>query len=113
MIACAFSGQIVRDAEAKTSKNRKPYTRFSVRLGNGEAAEFVSVMSFDASVDPANITRWSTSRAPFGSIVGPLQTASKNRGCRHGELCARRRDRPQPTETRERRRCSGASVAIR
>ena len=46
-IQAAFFGVLARDAEAKTSKNNKPYLRFSVRCSDGEAAQFVSVLSFD------------------------------------------------------------------
>jgi single-strand DNA-binding protein len=46
MIDCAFHGSVVRDAEAKISKSGKPYARFTVRDGEGDAALFVSVMYF-------------------------------------------------------------------
>ena len=50
-IDCAFYGSLARDAEFKTSKAGKPYLRFTARVGEGEAAQWVSVMYFgtDAS----------------------------------------------------------------
>jgi single-stranded DNA-binding protein len=45
-IDCAFYGTIHR-CEAKTSANGKQYLRLSVRCGEGDAAQWVSVMSFD------------------------------------------------------------------
>jgi single-strand DNA-binding protein len=47
-IDAAFYGTVVRDAEAKISKNGKAYARFTVRDGDGDAAQFVSVMYFGA-----------------------------------------------------------------
>jgi len=46
MIDCAFFGSLVGDAEAKTSKNNKPYLRFRVAVGSGDDVQFVSVMLF-------------------------------------------------------------------
>jgi single-stranded DNA-binding protein len=45
-IECAFFGTVGRDAEAKTSKNGKPYLRFSARDGDGDAAQWITVMYF-------------------------------------------------------------------
>jgi single-strand DNA-binding protein len=47
-IECAFSGSLARDAEVKTSKAGKQYLRLNVRVENGEAAQFINVMVFDA-----------------------------------------------------------------
>jgi single-stranded DNA-binding protein len=46
-IEAAFFGTLGRDAEAKTSKNGKPYLRFICRTGEGDAAQWISVMAFD------------------------------------------------------------------
>jgi single-stranded DNA-binding protein len=45
-IETAFLGSVVREPEQKTSKNGKPYLRFTVRVGDGDQAQFVSVMYF-------------------------------------------------------------------
>jgi single-stranded DNA-binding protein len=45
-IECAFFGTVGRDAEAKTSKNGKPYLRFSARDGDGDQGQWISVMYF-------------------------------------------------------------------
>lgn len=47
-IEAAFFGQLGRDAEPKTSKSGKTYLRLSVRVGDGDAAQFISVLAFDA-----------------------------------------------------------------
>jgi single-stranded DNA-binding protein len=46
-IEAAFFGTLGRDAEAKTSRNDKPYLRLNVRVSDGDAAQWVSVMAFD------------------------------------------------------------------
>jgi single-stranded DNA-binding protein len=53
-IEAAFFGAVVRDAEPKTSKAGKAYLRFTVRVGDGDAAQWVSVMYFGA--DAADLT---------------------------------------------------------
>jgi single-stranded DNA-binding protein len=45
-IEAAFMGSVVRDAETKVSKNGKPYARFTVRVGDGDGASWISVMYF-------------------------------------------------------------------
>jgi single-stranded DNA-binding protein len=47
MIECAFFGLLARAAELKTSKSGKPYLRFSARVGDGDGAQWISVLSFD------------------------------------------------------------------
>jgi single-stranded DNA-binding protein len=47
-IECAFFGTLGRDAEAKTSKAGKAYLRLNIRVGDGEAAQWINVTSFDA-----------------------------------------------------------------
>jgi single-strand DNA-binding protein len=49
-IGCAFFGHVGRDAEAKTSKNGNAYLRLSVRAGEGDAAQWVTVMYFGDDV---------------------------------------------------------------
>jgi single-strand DNA-binding protein len=46
-IECAFFGTLARDAESKTSKTGKHYLRFTARVGDGDDACWVSVMTFD------------------------------------------------------------------
>jgi single-strand DNA-binding protein len=50
-VDCALYGIVVRDAELKVSKAGKSYARFSVRSGDGDQVQFLSVMFFgdDAS----------------------------------------------------------------
>jgi single-stranded DNA-binding protein len=49
-IEAAFFGVLGRDAEAKTSKAGRQYLRLSLRVGDGESAQWVSVMAFDPAV---------------------------------------------------------------
>jgi single-stranded DNA-binding protein len=48
MLQTAFFGSLARDSEVKTAKSGKPYMRFSVRVSDGDDAQYVSVMAFDA-----------------------------------------------------------------
>ena len=47
-IECAFFGTLGRDGESKISKSDKPYMRLSIRVGDGDSVQWVSVMTFDA-----------------------------------------------------------------
>jgi single-stranded DNA-binding protein len=46
-IEAAFFGTLARDGELKTSKAGKQYLRFTARVGDGDAAQWLSVMAFD------------------------------------------------------------------
>jgi single-stranded DNA-binding protein len=46
-IEAAFFGALGRDAEPKVSGAGKPYLRANIRVGDGEAAQWVSVLAFD------------------------------------------------------------------
>jgi single-stranded DNA-binding protein len=46
-IEAAFFGALGRDAEPKVSSGGKPYLRANVRVGDGEAAQWVSILAFD------------------------------------------------------------------
>jgi single-stranded DNA-binding protein len=46
-IEVALFGVLGRDAESKVSKSGKPYLRLNVRTGDGDGAQWVSVMAFD------------------------------------------------------------------
>jgi single-strand DNA-binding protein len=43
----AFLGTLGRDAESKTSKAGKSYLRLNIRTGDGDAATWINVTSFD------------------------------------------------------------------
>jgi single-stranded DNA-binding protein len=47
-IETAFFGALGGDGEAKTSKAGKHYLRLNVRVGDGDTAQWVSIMVFDA-----------------------------------------------------------------
>jgi single-strand DNA-binding protein len=46
-IEAAFFGCLGRDAEAKISKPGKPYLRLNVRVGDGDAVQWVNITCFD------------------------------------------------------------------
>jgi single-stranded DNA-binding protein len=46
-IEVAFFGSLGRPAEQKISKSGKPYLRLNIRVGDGDAAQWVAVLTFD------------------------------------------------------------------
>jgi single-stranded DNA-binding protein len=46
-IEAAFFGTLGRDAEAKNSKTGKSYLRLNVRVGDGDAAQWINATVFD------------------------------------------------------------------
>jgi len=46
-IEAAFFGALGHDAQLRISKAGKQYLRLSVRVGNGDAAQWINVTSFD------------------------------------------------------------------
>lgn len=46
-IECALFGVLGRDAEPKISQSGKSYLRLSIRVGDGDSAQWVSVLAFD------------------------------------------------------------------
>lgn len=54
-IEAAMFGALGRDAEAKTSKSGKNYLRLNIRVGDGDAAQWVNATVFDtAAIDVAD-----------------------------------------------------------
>lgn len=53
-IEAAFFGALGRDAESKVSKTDKPYLRLSVRVGDGDSTQWISVMAFDSTAIEAS-----------------------------------------------------------
>jgi single-stranded DNA-binding protein len=49
-IEAAFAGVVARDAEQRTSKAGKPYVRFGVGVGYGDATEWINVTTFSQSL---------------------------------------------------------------
>lgn len=49
-IECAFLGTVAKDATPKTSAAGKPYMRITMRVGDGEAAQWVFVTVFGDTV---------------------------------------------------------------
>jgi hypothetical protein len=47
MIEAAMFGVLGKDAERKTSGSGKSYLRLNLRVGDGDAAQWVSAMTFD------------------------------------------------------------------
>ena len=48
-IECAFFGALGQDADTKLSKSGKTYLRLSVRTGNDDVQQWISVLAFDPS----------------------------------------------------------------
>ena len=48
-IEAAMFGTLSRDAEVKTSKAGKQYIRLNLRVGDGDATQFVNAMIFDSA----------------------------------------------------------------
>jgi hypothetical protein len=46
-IEAAFFGSLGRDAETKTSKSGKSFLRMSVRVGDRDGCQWISVLAFD------------------------------------------------------------------
>ena len=46
-IECAFFGALGRDAERKVSSAGKTFLRLNARVGDGDSAQWISVMVFD------------------------------------------------------------------
>jgi single-stranded DNA-binding protein len=54
-IEAAFFGTLGKNAESKVSASGKQYLRLSVRVGDGDQAQWVSVMAFDKdAIDAAD-----------------------------------------------------------
>jgi hypothetical protein len=47
-IECVFIGVLGRDAEVKNSLRGKPHLKLNLRVAEGDDAQWVSVLSFDA-----------------------------------------------------------------
>jgi single-stranded DNA-binding protein len=47
-IEAAMFGMLGKDAETKTSAAGKPYLRLNIRTGDGDAAQWINAMCFDA-----------------------------------------------------------------
>jgi single-stranded DNA-binding protein len=47
-IEAALFGMLGKDAETKTSAAGKPYLRLNIRTGDGDAAQWINAMCFDA-----------------------------------------------------------------
>ena len=48
-IECAFIGVLSRDAEQRTSKNGNPFLLLNARAGDGDNAQWIGVLCFDAN----------------------------------------------------------------
>ncbi len=54
MIECALTGTLTRDATSKISKSGKKYLQLNLRIGDGDAAQWVNALVFDTeAIDAA------------------------------------------------------------
>jgi single-stranded DNA-binding protein len=111
MIEVAFLGSLLRDAESRTSKNGRPYLRFTCRVGDGDAVQWISVTAFDpTAIEQADRFTKGTAVYCEGSIkLDEWQAAAG--ATRHGLSClswhcrlaAIGRNKPPRDARRERR----------
>ena len=86
-IEAAFMGTLGRDAEHKTAKSGKPYLRFSCRVGDGDGAQWISVMAFDerATEQPDRFVKGA--RVYVEGSIRRGQWTAQDGALRHGLSC--------------------------
>jgi hypothetical protein len=60
------SGELFREPQAKTSKNGKPYTVGTLRVGNGDSTAFWSLLAFGGAAE--ELARLSVKHPWFGRV---------------------------------------------
>jgi single-stranded DNA-binding protein len=87
-IEAAFFGNLARDGEQRTSKNGRSYLRLNVRVGDGDAAQFVGVTCFDdhALAEPEKFTKGVAVYVEGGGLKIDEWTGSDG-AKRHGLSC--------------------------
>ena len=86
-IEAAFFGSLSRDGELKTSKAGKKYLRLSVRVDNGEAAQWVSVMAFDEKAIGAADKLVKSARVYVEGRIELSEWSGQDGAKRHGLSC--------------------------
>jgi single-stranded DNA-binding protein len=86
-IEAAFFGALGRDAESKVSKSGKPYLRLNVRVGDGDAAQWVSVMCFDEKAIVLAEQMTKGARVYVEGRIEISEWASQDGAQRHGLSC--------------------------
>jgi hypothetical protein len=117
-IEVAFFGTLGRDAESKTSKTGKPYVRLSVRVGDGDTAQWISVMAFDRTAIEAaekytQGTRLLRRGKPTARPVGAAGRHEARRALGHELALPARGDRKEQAEARHRRAAEGQPIERR
>jgi single-stranded DNA-binding protein len=86
-IEAAFFGVLGRDAESKVSGSGKHYLRLNVRVGDGDQAQWISVMTFDQSaIDTADKLIKGTNAYIEGRLTASEWTGQDG-AKRHGLSC--------------------------
>jgi hypothetical protein len=86
-IESAFFGALGADAEQKTSKAGKQYVRLRVRVGDGDGAQWVSVMSFDADAIAAAERLIKGARVYIEGRISLDEWTGQDGNKRHGLSC--------------------------
>jgi single-stranded DNA-binding protein len=86
-IECAFLGTLGRDAEQKTARSGKPYLRFSCRVGDGDGAQWISVMAFDERAIEQADKFLKGARCYVEGGVRQEQWTAQDGSVRHGLSC--------------------------
>jgi single-stranded DNA-binding protein len=86
-IEAGFLGTLGRDAEQKTAKSGKPYLRFSCRVGDGDGAQWISVMAFDEKATEQASQFTKGSRCYVEGALKLEQWTGQDGATRHGLSC--------------------------
>jgi single-stranded DNA-binding protein len=86
-IECAFFGALSRDAELKVSKAGKRYLRLNVRAGDGDTAQWVSVMCFDEKAIDVAEQMTKGARVYCEGRLEVTEWAGQDGAKRHGLSC--------------------------
>jgi single-stranded DNA-binding protein len=83
-IGAAFFGTLGDDAERKTSNGGEQYLRCRVRVGDGDAAQWVSVLAFDEAVIPMAARLTKNARVYVEGTVRIGEWTGRDGAAKHG-----------------------------
>jgi single-stranded DNA-binding protein len=86
-IESAFFGALGADAESKVSKAGKSYMRLRVRVGDGDGAQWVSVMCFDPDAIAAADKLVKGARLYVEGRISLDEWTGQDGSARHGLSC--------------------------
>jgi single-stranded DNA-binding protein len=115
-IEVALFGVLGRDAESKVSKSGKPYLRLNIRSGDGDAAQWINVMTFDPEaivlaskfVKGARIYLEGTLRLDAWTGADGVQRHGLSAMSWHTRIASIGRNRPSKRESNDKERAPAA-----